>query len=161
MTEFDLRAAVNDVLDTTSLTDPVAIAAKVAENVPTRQLRVALAEALVSFVANVNQRRRMNNPLLGGAPQVRSGRSTKVAGIATWWAAALRDRVHVDGGHKFLGDCTFDDLMFAASERRQQARLNEAKADQYEALAKLLREHGVDRVADLPPSAVTDWGTAA
>lgn len=161
MTEFDLRAAVIEVLDTTSLTEPSDIAAQVAKDVPAKQLRAALTEALVSFVANVNQRRRMNNPLLGHAPQVRSGRSTKVAGIANWWAAALRDRVHVDGGWKLLRDCTFDDLMFAAAERREHARRNEAKADQYETLAKLLREHSVDRVADLPPSAINDWGTAA
>jgi hypothetical protein len=158
MTDFDLRAAVIVVLDTTPLTEPADIATKVAKNVPAKQLRAALTAALVSYVATVNQQRRMDNPLLGGS---QSGRSSKVAGIADWWTAAMRDRVHVDGGQKMLGDCTFADLMFAAAERRQQARWNEAKADQYEALAKKLREHDVECVSGLPRSAVDEWGNAA
>jgi hypothetical protein len=159
VTDFDLRTAVIEVLDTTSLTEPAAIAGKVAENVPSRQLRAVLTEALVTYVAVVNQQRRMNNGILGGAR--RPARSAKVAAIGDWHAKALRDRVHVDGHHKLLGDCTYEDLMFAAGERRKLAHQNATKADQYQALAEKLREHDVKRVANLPLSAWDDWGTAA
>lgn len=150
MAEFDLRAAVVEVLDGTGLADLGEVAAKVAENVPSRHLRSALAEALRSYVAVVNQQRRARNPIIGGGAV--SSRSSKVSGIRDAVALALRDRVHVEGGMKLLGECTYDDLMFAAAERRENARRNLAKADQYEALAEKVRAHKAARVADLPPS---------
>lgn len=160
--DFDLRKVVAEFLDTTDLTDFREMAAEVAGVVPSRQLRAALAEALVGYIANVNQNRRNANPVLNGNGQQKQNRSVKVAGIAAMHRRMLRDLVHVgNSANKRLGDCTYEDLMFAAGERREIARLTAAKADRYEWLAKQLHAHSVDRVADLPPEVLADMEAVA
>lgn len=159
---YELRKIVCQVLDTTSITDPAEVALKVAEVVPAKELRAALAEALAHYVATVNQQRRMGNPILRGEEPSKPVRSQKVAGIAAWHAAALADRVSVaGGGWKVLGDCTYEDLMFNAEMRRDLARRNAVKADQYEALARRLVVLGVETVAQLPVSEFDGLGAAA
>lgn len=154
MTTFDLRAAVRHVLDTTDLADPRDIATKVAENVPANQRIYALTTALDPYVREAIQRRRNSNPIIGSASP-RTG-SSKVAAIQAY-ARALRDQVHVGAGAwKPLGDCTYDDLMFAAEERREHARQNAAAAERYQTLADLVRDEGAARVADLPVEVLRD-----
>lgn len=158
---FNLRATVEDFLDVSDITDFRVISAELAKAIPARHLRAALAEALVRYVATVNQQRRSANPLLDGGA-ARPTRSAKVAGIAAWHQRMLRDLVHV--GHsvnKRLGDCTYEDLMFAAEERREIARQTVAKADRYEWLAKQLHANNVDRVAELPPDVFAEMEAAA
>lgn len=158
---YDLRKTVRDFLDETDLTDFKEMAAELSARVPAKQLRDALAQALPHLLATVNQQRRMNNPVLAGTAAA-PVRSAKVAGIAAMHAAALRVLVHVGDGHnKQLGDCTYEDLMFAAEERREHARKNLAKADQFEALAERMHAAGVARVADLPSGDLADLGVAA
>lgn len=160
--DFDLRKVVADFLDATDLTDFRQMAAEVAGAVPSRQLRAALTEALAGYIANVNQNRRNANPVLNGDGRPRQNRSVKVAGIAAMHQRMLRDLVHVgNSANKRLGDCTYEDLMFAAGERREIARLTAAKADRYEWLAKQLHAHNADRVADLPPEVLADMEAAA
>lgn len=156
---YDLRQVVREFLDETDLTDFREMAEQLATEMPAKQLRAALADALPSLISTINQQRRMSNPILTGSNPTRSA---KVAGIAAMHAAALHALVHVGGGaNKHLGDCGYDDLMFAAEERREHARRNAAKADQYEALAIRLRASGVDRVADLPAAELADLEVAA
>lgn len=152
---YDLRAAVLEVLDTSDLADLGDIAAKVAENIPARELRAALAESLRIYVQQINTQRRMSNPILH-SDRVQSARSAKVAGIRDRHAAWLRDLIHVDGGHKPLGECTYEDLMFAAEERRVKARQNATQADRFEEIAKLLQAHSVETVAELPTSVLSE-----
>lgn len=78
-------------------------------------------------------------------------RSAKVAGIRDWWTRELRNPIHV-GGKQWvrLGDCTFDDLMFAAAERRDLAERNAARAESFGKLAEAVKAAGVGRVRDLP-----------
>lgn len=158
---YELRKVVRDFLDETDLTDFKEMAAELAARVPAKSLRDALAESLPHLLATVNQQRRMNNPVLAGETPA-PVRSAKVAGIAAMHAAALRDLIHVGAGvNKQLGDCTYEDLMFAAEERREHARRNAAKAAQFETLADRLRANGVDRVADLPAADLADLRAAA
>lgn len=165
---YSLNDAVKHVLDTSDATSPEDIAELVAADVPHREWREVLAQALGPYVRAAIAHRRQGNPILagavhGGAGRTQSARSPKVTGIREEARQkALRDRLSVgDDRHKFLGDCTFEDLMFAAGERRTQARRNEAKAAQYEALALLLQERGVSTVAELPDSDLDEWETAA
>lgn len=66
-------------------------------------------------------------------------------------ARRLRESVHVGGGAwKFLGDCTFDDLLAAAAERKRQASENIARAKVFEARAKAVRAAGVTTFQQLP-----------
>lgn len=164
MQDFNLTQVVADVLDGTDLASPDEIAAEVVANLSSRQLRAALAQALPLFVARAIQYRRSSNVILDptqaraaeGTASVevvggkQSARSLKVSGIRDAWARALADRVHIDGGYKLFGDCTYDDLVFAAEERREHARRNAAKAKQYLAVADRLKKLGVETVSELP-----------
>jgi len=158
---FDIRALIRDYLDETEMTDFREMAAELSGRLSAKQVRAALVEALPSLIQTINQQRRMNNSVLAGAAGV-PVRSAKVAGIAAMHAAALRVLIHVgEGRNKQLGDCTYEDLLFAAEERREQARRNAAKAEQFEALAAKLRAAGVQHVADLPAAELAELGAAA
>lgn len=80
-------------------------------------------------------------------------RSAKVAAYQDLGMKWLSERLNTSQdprAWKRLGDACFDDLMFAAGQRRDQAARTNAKAAEYEALAKLVRAYGVERVRDLP-----------
>jgi len=159
---FNLGQVVTDALESTDLASPDEIAEYVAANVGSRQLRAALAQALPQYVATVIQRRRSSNmildpsmaPKVDEAPEVKPGkqpfRSLRVTAIRDAWAKALADRVHVDGSYKLFGECTYDDLVFAAEERQEHARRNAAKAEQYRAVADRLKRLGLETVSELP-----------
>lgn len=154
MSEFDLQAVVNVVLDGTELTDPRQVAAAVASQIPAKDRLAALTQALDSFVREAMQRRRQRNPIVG--PRA-TGRSAKVAAIRGWWERAMNDRVNVGPratDWKHLGDCGYDDLMYAAASRWDKAREITAAGDRYAELAKLLNRHSVTSVKALPPEAV-------
>lgn len=91
---------------------------------------------------------------VSGAPASQPvARSSKVAAYQAMGLKWLESSLYTSQdprGWKAIGDCTFDDLMFAVRNRRDQARRTLARAEQYETLAGLLRVHGVDRVRDLP-----------
>lgn len=163
MSDFSLRAAVRDVIDSTDLADPRDVAAKVAESIPSKELRRALAEALATFVRVEFGRGRMasNHPHPVAPPEVATpARSAKVAAFrvhAEQWRRKLRDRIHVGGSEwLLLADCSFENLTLAAEERRQLAVSNAAAADRYERYAKAVEAAGVERFGDLPESTLRD-----
>lgn len=87
------------------------------------------------------------------APRV-PNRSVKVSAIRDGWQKRLHDRVHVSGSWKLLRYCTYEDLLFAAAERRDIADSNAAAARQYDAWARLINEHDVATFGDLPAEAL-------
>lgn len=98
------------------------------------------------------------------APVRPPARSAKVAAIRASGPKWLEERYNVGADPrewKRLGDCSFSDLMFAAGQRRDQAARTSAAAERLEALADLLRAHGVERVRDLPASVLASAGGAA
>lgn len=58
---------------------------------------------------------------------------------------------------KYMKNCTYVDLMAAAETRRSQASANNVAADQYEALAALLKKHRAATVGDLPNGVLTEF----
>lgn len=153
MSDLDLAALVRAVINETDLTDPYDIGQKVAEQVPSKQLRPALAVA-VSYMARTQFGRDRGRALAPVASAANPTRSAKVAAFrenAEAWRKALHIRIHIgDGNRLLLADCSYDHLMFAAGERRQHAAQNIAAAEVYESLADQLRRLKVTRVADLP-----------
>lgn len=199
---FNLRHLVRDVLATSGLTDPHALADEALGRINDCDLRPALGQVIASMVREeIRDRRRKNalplsGPTVQGAPSAphltlhtrsqvmaespgsvarpvaKSGmpaagrpvRSAKVAAIRAAAPKWLEDRYCVgagDGDWKFLGDCGFADLMFAAGQRREQAARTSAVAGRLEGLAELVRVHGVERVRDLPVSVLAEVGGAA
>lgn len=154
MTDFKLRHLVRDVLRTSTLADPGDIAEEVLRRIPTRQVRVALAQALRLYVRQVNSEERISHRGEPATEAQAPNRSAKVSGIRDGWQKRLRDRVHVGKGEwKFLAACTYDDLLAAAAERRELAERNQAWARQYDTWARLLTEHDVKTFGDLPTEA--------
>lgn len=159
MSDFNLRAAVRDVIDSTDLADPRDVAAKVAKDIPSKELRRALAEALVTFVrVEFGHIRMASSRQLPEQPA--SARSAKVAAFrvhAEQWRRKLRDRIHVGGSEwLLLADCSFENLTLAAEERRQMAVSNAAAADRYERYAKAVEAAGVERFGDLDEDTLRD-----
>lgn len=101
---------------------------------------------------------------VGRAPIGKPGRSAKVAAIRASGPKWLADRINTCANPrewKRVGDCGFEDLMFAAGQRREIAARTLAKAERYERLAELVRKHNVKRVRDLPASVLSEVGGAA
>ena len=149
---FDLRALVREVCDTSTMTDPATLAKEVGRRIGRNQQAAALQQALPVVVQHIVSRHRGSF-----VPEQRSAatsnRSRKVASIRETWRRMLRDRIAVGpdiSDWKFLGDCTVDDLAYAAAIREDHARRNAARAQQLRDLAELLDQHGVSTVGDLP-----------
>lgn len=164
MSEFNLRALIREVADTSTIADPDTLAKEVASRIGRNHVRAALEQALPSLVQAMLSRQRGSFIVPGdqmrvgpqgldvaGAPT--SNRSRKVQGIRSMWAAQLRERICVGPkSYKFFGDCDADDLNSAASVREDHARQNAANAARLREIADLLTKHGVDTVRELPDS---------
>jgi hypothetical protein len=149
MTTLNLRALIRDIADNSSLRGPREIAAKVAESIPNRQVRAALAEALVAYVREELTRARATTaPVLTG--NVNSARSSKVAAIRGW-RRTLVGQFHVGAGvWQRLADCSYEQVVFLAAERREMAERNAAAADMFDHLGATMRKRHAKVVADLP-----------
>lgn len=170
---FSLRALIREVCATSTITDPTTLAKEVGRRIPQDALRDALDEALPVVVQHFVSRSRgsidsladqgrsdTHNAVVGKAPN----RSHKVAAIRAGWQKQLRDRIAVGPDRsdwKFLGDCGRADLAYAAGLRRNHAAANRAAAERLEALAALLTQHRVDRVAELPTTVLAATFEAA
>jgi hypothetical protein len=88
-----------------------------------------------------------------------------VSAIRDGWQKRLTDRIHVGESArdwKLLKFCTYEDLLFAANERRGIADSNAAVARQYDGWARLMNEHEVATFGDLPAEAlISALGRAA
>jgi len=159
--DFSIRREIRDIIDTTDLTSPHDIAAKVAENVPAKLLRVALTQSLSELVRvelGILRARMYNQPAEVADQGPRSSRSAKVIAIrqaSAGWREALRERVHVGNGNwLLLSECSAEHLRFAAEERRIIAARTLASADRYEQLGAACEKYKVGCVADLPEAAL-------
>lgn len=159
MSDFSLRKLVRDVLSASTMADPRGLAAEVFGRISPEDYGAALGECLPDVVRE--EIRYSRNHVAPAAPMAEqagsgappSGRSSKVASIRAMWQQKLRERIHTGPSAtewRLLGDCTFEDLMFAAGERREIAARNEVKAEEYAQLAEAVRAAGVQRVRDLP-----------
>lgn len=150
--EFNLRDLVRSIVDATEpIEQPAAIAARVLDAIPGAHLRDALAATLPGYVAAVvgDMRR---HPLRQPTPQNQSPRVVRA--IQSNWDRIRASIIHVgENAYKRFGECTFDDLMYAAAERREQAAQHEAWAERWTSYAHLLRASGADTVDALPDEA--------
>ncbi|MEV7770472.1 hypothetical protein [Kitasatospora sp. NPDC086791] len=184
--EFNLRQLVREVRATSTMLDPHLIAVEVLRRINNEDLRTALAECLPALVREEYRHTRNHGtfPHLPSTPTAplrpvqavtamaaqpvpakpRPARSAKVAAIRAAAHAWMQEVIHTSADPrewKRVGDCGVTELMFAAQSRREQARRTNAKAAEYEALAELVRAHGVRRVRDLPESVLRGVGGAA
>lgn len=147
---MNLRAAVQQAMQSSSSTDPSSIARELLSQIEDEELRDALAQALPAFVMSQVTRSR------AGVPAQNPGRSQKVAAIRAHWERFLAERVQVDGVWMTMAECTADDVTALAGYRRQVAEKNLAHARRFDQLAKTMRSEGAVTVAALDPSLAGD-----
>lgn len=172
MSEFNLRHLVQSVCDTSTLTDPDALAKEVLSQIAKEDEHAALEQAIGTIVrkfVSADQRKPLISP--GGQGEADSqgrgaaggsNRSRKVAAIRNNWQTQLSARVNVGAREwKFFGDCTLDDLNFMATHRRQLAASNFRIAKNLDSLGQLLIKHSVSTVREIPEGDAVELGEAA
>lgn len=179
--DFNLRQVIREVLRSSTMADPGQVADEVMRRIPTKMIKAALAQVLRDVVRQVMSEERGKNsgaatavevpppalkiaqPTLDDdesytpAPKPVPNRSWKRQAISDGWQKRLTDRIHVGQNArdwKLLRACTYEDLLFAATERRSLADSNAAVARQYDAWARLMNEHDVATFGDLPAEAL-------
>lgn len=152
---MNLTEHILNTLHTTTLTDPAEIAEQIINNSsPTDH-----AEWLPMLVARAvgDVMRTSRNAALASDAVTRppaKNRSAKRDGIRSWWQQFLAQRIAVGDVWKTVGDLTMNDLDTVVEVRRAHAAQVLAQADRYEKLGKLLADHGVETVSELPETEV-------
>lgn len=159
--DFDLRALVREVCDTSMVADPTTITKEVAKRIDKHDRAEALEQALPVFVYHAITRARghVATQFAETTRPTRPTTSRKVAGIRETWRRMLRDQIAVgpsSSDWKFLGQCTCEDLAYAAQVREDNARRNAERAAWLRNLAELLATHGVTTVEELPESVLSE-----
>lgn len=124
-----LTLYLHQVLETTTFSDPRAIAEEMLTRIPEESRADALAEVLAPWVTTQMSRERMLRP----APL--AGGSSKVAAIRSDWQARLNTPLRVGDSWKRLADCSAADLRWVVADLRVRADRMIAKADYYADLA--------------------------
>lgn len=132
---------IDQIIDS-GMSDPKEVANEVLRVVPDD---VIVAEMLGLIHAAARQRvhSRMGNTSINNNGKSRSDR------IREHYARFMKNPLRGVDGWKALGDCTFDDLMYAAQVRRHQAELNLGEAKRFEKLAEMLTIKGIKTVDQL------------
>jgi hypothetical protein len=168
MYEFDLRALVREVVETSDSPDPADIAKEVNHRIGRADRDAALEQSLRVYVQNYLSRTRYDRDMttapggqMNGDTQVSTaaGRgssgqsSSKVTGIREW-ARMLRKPIALGtqsgAPWKFLGDLNAEDCRVVAKIREDTARRNAARAKQFNELGELITEFGVTKISELP-----------
>lgn len=144
--DLDLRGLVRAVLDS-GQTDPGVIADAVLASLPEEALREALSMTLRAFVRQMMGAQRNSGAV---ARATAPSPSWKGQGIRDNWQRRLSDVYHVSTGYKALAACTYDDLIFAATERQELAERNASAARRCRAYATAILDAGVETFGDLP-----------
>ena len=154
MTEaFNLRHAIRDYLAGSDEMDPNRIADAVMKQIPRsaygRVIRELLRGAVVDEMGEQRRRAMSSKP-----SPVTPGRSRFhgwKARQGDQWLKALRAPVKVgDSAFKALGECTADDLDYAARHRYDLASANRVQARKFEAYRDAVVENGVTTFGELP-----------
>jgi hypothetical protein len=152
----NLRDLAREVIDQSSSDDLAVMVAALLARIEDVDLRDALQQTLRSFIREVIRQHRTAQP--GAVDQPEASEQNE-----SWWVKGMReahqhrlhDRFHVGETHwKTLALMTYDDLVFAAEERRQIAKRNLGQADLIDAWAALVSRHQVACFGDLPPEVI-------
>lgn len=163
---FDLRALTRQLLDTSDLSDPNALATELRAMIPDNDLAGALDQTLPGWVRHEMSLGRLKTSpgptdLSESAETSSKGaatpgkpppnhRSRKLELLQKMASDRLRDRVKGADCYKLFGDFTVDDLNHAAAVREEQARQNSDCAAEYRELARIITQYRVTYVRELP-----------
>lgn len=127
------------------------IARDAMEAIPDALLRDVLLPALSGYVTSMRGEMR-RHPTAPRSAALSNGLSPKVArAVQSNWQRIINTAVSLGPNQfKAFGDCTADDLTYAATARQRLAAQHEAWASRYASYAEALRTAGAARVADAP-----------
>lgn len=150
---FNLRHAIRDYIAGSDEMDPSRIADAVMKQIPRsaygRVIRELLRGAVVDEMGEQRRRAMASKP-----SPVTPGRSRFhgwKARQGDQWLRALSVPVEVGAQtYRALGECSADDLDYAARRRYDLASANRVQARKFEAYRDAVLEHGVATFGDLP-----------
>lgn len=147
---FSLNGLADEAIASAVDADYDAIAKEMAKLIPLADREAALIQLcriyLMSYKPRLSRVREATD-----APAGRGQRSAKVAAYQQH-ARFFHILVQVGANsNKWMGDCTYDDLLYAARIRREQAAAITAAAEDHETVAALVKKHKVGTVRELPP----------
>lgn len=145
---MSLTQTVRQIMDTTSLSDPREIAAKLLADISPDEYRAALEEALPPFVRTALSRDRLAQTGSKSGPS----RSGKLAAIRDHWERRLATPLLVNGAYKRFGECDASDLHMAAEALRADAARMTSKADYYDEIAAALPAGATVSALDADPT---------
>ncbi|HEX8781367.1 MAG TPA: hypothetical protein VF728_09410 [Nocardioides sp.] len=146
--DFDLDDLIASALADTP--DPRAAWEKVESGLDAATVWAAVRKMGPTYASNVAGRSRVR--VLSVAHLSRAGSPRKADAARHRWEQAMASSVplSLDGSStKFLGDCSGDDVLTAASIRRQMEARNRVWAERFEALAEKMRCHRAPNVREL------------
>lgn len=139
---LNLRQRVREMLESTGEADPGVIAQKILADLNDDEIRAALEETLRAYVRMIMRDMRMVETPSANA-------SSKQAGIRE--LAADRLRFHIGNAEwRMLEEMTYENLIFAAKERRDIAQKNISQAARLENWAKAIKQAKVSTFGELP-----------
>lgn len=151
--DFDLKAVVADAIALAGSPDPVIVSKLALDAIDPADAHAALAIVLPLYVRNA-----MRNAAVATRPHAEPGKvdertCRKARAYLARYSVALstdeRDR-------KWLGDCTYDDLLTAAGIRRNKAAETIAEAEKFERLAEKMRVNRASVVSELSDEAIAE-----
>lgn len=188
MTDFDLRQHIRTILAETTEENLEILADLIFDRTPHKNTRdayrQALSDAVRREIGSVPRARMIRDDLnieqdtdttgegqtriatqstlgLPGGQNLKTSRATMFRLAMALRRAGFRESIWIgDGVYRPLMECTTDQLEFAAAESDSQANANFAAARRYRLLKKLLEQHGVEKVADLPIEAVEELNSS-
>jgi hypothetical protein len=157
MSDFDLMSLIQRTRVEVG-PDPHDIAGKVEPQIPDSELRSVLRHVLPVYVSARKERL----STITQQPAARnsgasSNRSAKVAAYQEHARFLALDVVVGPRQHKVMAACTYNDLAYAATLRREQASANLNAAEDFDELAALLRKHKSATVSKLPKEVLSSY----
>lgn len=135
--------------------DPADIAVEVEKGIPEPDRQAVMRHLLVHYIRKVKLRMGQidrPDPRFKTTTRRKPNKSAKVT-LLQEHARFLRLEVSVGWRtDKYMADCTYDDLVYAAKHRRALASANLVTAGNFEALAVLVKKYEAATVGKLPRS---------
>lgn len=141
--------------------DPTVVAQKILDNLKPNERMVALSVTLRRYVQdrsrNGARAARDPEPLRPVEPRSKTvARSIATKVRVDWKANLLRQRLFNGSEHRFMAECTADDLFSAAKVRMNLAASNRVEGERLAALAKTMKSKRYRTVADVPESVLRE-----
>lgn len=144
---MNLRDRIRELSVDTGVVDAHTLTAKLLPQLTPAEVRDALGVILPDYIRGV-----LGIPWAPPevAPPAAGPGPSRARAVREAWRAELHKTVTTPGGAKHVADCTVEDVLFLAADRRSQAADLVARAEQFDRLHAEMVKARKKRVGDLP-----------